>query len=285
MRSQVFRIFLRLKTTDVMKGDSMKIAYLGIDLLHPVLNALLKEGCEIMKIFTCPTDNVTEFNTDVRATAAELGIPLTMERFTASDLHKLSAEGCELIVCAGYYYRIPVSEVIPMVNVHPSPLPVGRGAWPMPLIIKKSLPMGGVTIHKMTSEFDCGDILLQESFSIGNEETLQTYMEKLYRYIPEMVRRLVRELPELLTAAVPQGEGEYWPNPDEEEWTVAPDMDVEEADRILRAFYGYECIYRTSEERVELIGARAETGDREGHRFPLRDGYICAESARILREK
>lgn len=260
----------------------MKVVYLGIDLLHPVLCSLLQEGCDVMKIFTCPTDNITEFNTDVTATAAARGIPLTLERITRKDLEELQEAGCELVVCAGYYYHVPVLDGVPMVNVHPSPLPLGRGAWPMPLIIKKGLPSGGVTMHKMTEDLDCGDILLRESFPIRENETLQTYMEQLFQFIPLMVHRLVTGLPELLMRAVPQGEGEYWTNPVEEDWTVTPEMDVEDADRILRAFYGYECIYKTSRERVELIGGRSRKGDPEGHVFPVRGGYICAERIRML---
>ncbi len=261
----------------------MKIAYLGIDMLCSVLDALLRENCEIMKIFTCPTDNVTEFNTKVTETAADRGIPLTFDRITMQDLEELRAAGCGLVVCAGYYYRVPILEGMLMVNVHPSPLPVGRGAWPMPLIIKNRLPFGGVTFHKMTEEFDRGDILMREVFPIREDETLQTYMERLSALVPEMAGRLVRELPRLLKEAVPQGEGDYWPNPGEEEWTVTPEMDAEEADRILRAFYGYECIYRTKWERIELIGGRAEKGEPEGHVFPVKDGYICAERIRMLR--
>ena len=64
----------------------MKTAYLGIDLLKPVLDALLAEGCEMLKLFTCPVDNVTEFNTAVIQTAEGRGIPYTLSRITAADL-------------------------------------------------------------------------------------------------------------------------------------------------------------------------------------------------------
>lgn len=265
-----------------MHKKKMKTAYIGIDILYPVLEALLQEGCQLMKVFTCQTDNVTEFNTAVTEAARKQKIPLQYDRITREDLEQLKTEGCELIVCAGYYYRIPIIEGIPMINVHPSPLPLGKGAWPMPLIIKKELPFGGVAMHKMTEKFDSGEILLEETFPIRKEETLQTYMEQLASCIPDMVHRLVTELPELLQAAVPQEEGEYWPNPNEEEWTVTPDMEVEEADRILRAFYGYECIYQSEDGRFELIKGRARRGKQENCPFPVRGGYLYAERVRQL---
>ena len=138
----------------------MRIAYLGIDLLKPVLDALLREGCRVLKLFTCPVDNVTEFNTAALQTARERGIPYTRERITAADLDELAAQGCELLVCAGYYYRVPVTDAFPMVNFHPTPLPVGRGSWPMPRLILEGAGLGGVTAHKMAADFDTGDILL-----------------------------------------------------------------------------------------------------------------------------
>lgn len=260
----------------------MKIAYLGIDLLKSALDALLGEGCEILKLFTCPTDNVTEFNTGVIQTARARGIPYTLGRLTAGDLDELARAGCELLVCAGYYYRAPITDAFPMVNFHPTALPVGRGSWPMPRLILEGAELGGVTAHKMAAEFDTGDILLQETFPLSAGEDHQTYMEKVSGQIPAMVHALVHSLPSLLANARPQGPGEYWPLPREEDWTVTPDMDAAQADLILRAFYGYECVYREGARRTELIGGRAVPGGAPGQRFPLRDGYIAADRIRAL---
>ena len=260
----------------------MKIAYLGIDLLKPVLDALLNEGCRVLKLFTCPVDNVTEFNTAVIRTAERVGIPYTLDRITAAGLEELADQGCQLLVCAGYYYRAPVTGAFPMVNFHPTPLPVGRGSWPMPRLILEQAEFGGVTAHKMAADFDTGDILLQERFPLDGREDHRSYMEKVYEKVPGMVRALVRSLPETLANARPQGQGEYWPLPTEADWTVTPDMDAARADRILRAFYGYECVYRDGDRKIELTGGRVTPGEPAGQPFPVQGGYISADSARPL---
>ena len=260
----------------------MKTAYLGIDLLKPVLDALLAEGCQVLKLFTCPVDNVTEFNTAVIQTAEERGIPYTLSRVTAADLDELAGAGCELLVCAGYYYRAPITDAFPMVNFHPTPLPVGRGSWPMPRLILEGAEFGGITAHKMAADFDTGEILLRERFPLAEREDHQTYMEKVCEKIPGMVHQLVNDLPQVLANARPQGAGEYWPLPREEDWTVTPDMDAAQADLILRAFYGYECVYRDGERRTELIGGRLIPGDRLGQPFPVRGGYLTADKIREL---
>lgn len=260
----------------------MKIAYLGIDLLKPVLDALLDEGCEVLKLFTCPVDNVTETNTAVIRAAEERGIPYTLDRITVVDLEELAGAGCELLVCAGYYYRAPITDAFPMVNFHPTPLPVGRGSWPMPRLILERAEQGGVTAHKMAAEFDVGEILLQEKFPLARREDHQTYMEKVYEQAPAMVHKLVNNLPGVLANARPQGKGEYWPMPTEKDWTVTPDMDAARADLILRAFYGYECVYRDGGRRTELVGGRLTPGGGAGKPFPVRGGYITAPQIRTL---
>jgi len=260
----------------------MKIAYLGIDLLKPVLDALLAEGCRVLKLFTCPVDNVTECNTAVIRAAEGRGIPYTLDRITAADLDSLAARGCQLLVCAGYYYRAPITDAFPMVNFHPTPLPVGRGSWPMPKLILDGAEFGGVTAHRMAADFDTGDILLQERFPLDRREDHQTYMEKVWERIPAMVHTLVNELPRVLADARPQGAGEYWPLPREEDWTVTPDMEAARAGRILRAFYGYECVYRDGTRKTELIGGRLIPGDPAGQPFPVRGGYIAADKIRAL---
>lgn len=260
----------------------MKIAYLGIDMLYPVLISLLGSDCEILKIFTCPTDNVTEYNTRVIQSAENYRIPYTVQRITKTDMKMLSEKGCVLLICAGYYYRIPVTKAFPMVNFHPSPLPLGRGPWPMPWIILKGLAQGGITAHKIVEELDAGDILLQETFAVDSDETLVTYMDKVSEKIPGMVERLLKDLSKLWENARPQGQGIYWDSPTPDQWTVKARMPVTEADRILRAFYGYECIYEKEGHLTELIGGRAIFGGDGRHEFSLRGGYIEAQKKRKL---
>ena len=175
----------------------MKAAYIGIDLLYPALPALAEAGCEIMKIFTCNTDNITEFNTRICGYAYENGIPLQKEPVRKEDLCELLDAGCELVLCGGYYFRLPVLEELRMVNIHPSLLPVGRGAWPMPVTIRKGLSYSGVTFHKLTEALDAGDILLQQRFPVSPGETLQSLTAKQQALLPRMVGTLCRELDEL----------------------------------------------------------------------------------------
>jgi len=156
---------------------------------------------------------------------------------------------------------------------------LGRGSWPMPLLILRGYPEGGVTLHKMTARFDEGDIVMQRRFALGSGETLESYMEKVYVALADMLPAFLRDPVGLCEGAKPQGKGEYWPLPTADEMTVTADMTFAEADRILRAFLGFECLYRGKGQVLELLRARAVKQRREGYAYlPLADGFIECES-------
>ncbi len=254
----------------------MKIAYIGIDLFFCVLESLDGLGCEIGEIFTCKTDNITEFNTQICDYAKEHNIPCKLTRITAEDIERLKKEKYDFAICAGYYFKIPADTGFPIVNVHPSLLPIGRGSWPMPQTILKGMKKSGVTIHKIAEGFDTGDILLQREFELTNDETLETFMKKAYSLIPQMISELVQNFDRLYANAIPQTEGDYWEAPTDEDMTVTADMTVKQADLILRAFLGYECIYEEKNETCKIIGGRAYIGTAtdKDNVIPIKDGYI-----------
>ena len=165
----------------------MKIAYIGIDLFFDALLHLEELGCEIAEIFTCNTDNVTEFNVKILEFADIHNIHCKTERITREDIERLKDKGCDFAVCAGYYFRIPADSDFPVVNIHPSLLPIGRGSWPMPQTILRGMEKSGVTIHKIAEGFDTGDVLLQREFALEKNETLVSFMEKVYALLPEML--------------------------------------------------------------------------------------------------
>ncbi|RKM60545.1 hypothetical protein D6855_07495 [Butyrivibrio sp. CB08] len=270
----------------------MKAACVGIDILYPVLTSLYDTGCEIIKVFTCKTDNITEFNTKTVSFAKEHNIPIQMERITQDDLYDLVAMGCDFVLVGGYYHVIPVIEELRIVNTHPAYLPLGRGAWPMPLTIIKGLTESGITMHRMTKGLDEGDIILREKIPVyPDTDNLITLTERQNTLIPAMVRQLVSDFDNLWDNATPQDNSiaEYWEMPEKEDYTVRDTDSFEKADLILRAFYSYECYYidtKTGQE-YELIGATAHKGEPEDaagiqNFFSIEGGYISSPKARCI---
>lgn len=251
----------------------MKTAFAGFDLMFPAMEALAEKS-EMIKLFTCSVDGVYETNNRVISLAEKLGIPYTLGRITREDIDELLDAGCEMLVSAGYYYLIPVDDRLPAVNIHPSLLPYGRGAWPMPLAILDRLPESGVTVHKTEKSFDTGDILLQRRFEIAEDETLESFMGKVNSLLPGMMDELTGDFENLYRNARVQGAGEYQTQPDPADHVLSADSDFEYADRVLRAFYGFPCYYDDGMKTDEIVFKRAYKGDNTGRKYPINGGYI-----------
>ena len=224
----------------------MRIAYLGYDILMPCLTALEESGCTVMEVFSFPTDGEFEFNREVRAFAGDRGLPFTEAPIRPEDLHRLKEAGCRAVISAGYLYRVPVDGSLPIVNVHPTLLPEGRGPWPLPVTILRGLTESGVTLHKMDAGFDTGDILLQRSFPVDPaSENLETLTARVRTTAAGLCRELAADFDRIWAAGRPQGEGSWWPSPRKPDYTITRETPPEEAERILRAFYGFDCYLDT----------------------------------------
>src|SRR5712692_2066860 len=113
----------------------MKFAFAGIDFLGGVLDGLVGAGWTPIKLFSRPCDGVYDHNEAVIAQARRFRVPIQMSRLLPGDLEALhAAHGRDwALVVAGYPWRITgwKSRVRYALNIHPSPLPTGRGPYPL----------------------------------------------------------------------------------------------------------------------------------------------------------
>ena len=123
----------------------------------------------------------------------------------------------------------------------------------MPVTILKGLLQSGVTLHKMEKELDSGDILLQKAFDITKTDNLETITETICKIASELCEKMVGNFDFFWNNAKPQGEYEYWPEPPKEDYTITPSTPPEMTERILRAFYGFECCLQISEFKEMCI--------------------------------
>ena len=113
----------------------------------------------------------------VATEARDLGIHLLQpERLRSGPvLEELSALRPDLLVTVAYGRIVPraLLDLPPLgaINLHPSLLPLYRGASPIQAAIADGASTTGVTIAYMTEELDAGDIVLQREVAIGPEET------------------------------------------------------------------------------------------------------------------
>jgi methionyl-tRNA formyltransferase len=222
----------------------VKIAYCGYDFFHACLNELLACEHDVYRVFTFPCDNRFNFNQYVRAICRKHNLPLSEERIDAGTVKELEAAGCELIITAGYKYKIPdlTACAIKGINIHPALLPVGRGIWPLPWTILTGQTQSGITIHKLSETYDAGDILAQQHFSLHSNERLESLSAKLQLMAPDIVRNVIQDFVRYWDNALPQtGNVIEWGMPARHQRTLNWQNGVEELDRVCRAFGKFGC--------------------------------------------
>lgn len=120
--------------------------------------------------------------TPAKQAALERGLRvLTPERLRpfADDVRALVPDG---FVVASYGKIVPqvLLDVVPIAfNVHPSLLPLFRGATPLQSAIRDGRAETGVTIIAMDAGMDTGDVLLQEPSPLGATETYGELHDRL----------------------------------------------------------------------------------------------------------
>jgi methionyl-tRNA formyltransferase len=151
---------------------------------EPTFEALLSGPHPIVGLVTQPDRAVGQERGSTRQTgkgmkaiAEEKGVPVYQPESinTPEGVAKLREWGAELLVVAAYGQILSkeVLEAAPHggINVHGSLLPKYRGAAPVAWAIYHGEKQTGVTIIRMTTGLDAGDMLAQEAIDIGEEET------------------------------------------------------------------------------------------------------------------
>ncbi|MGU3536894.1 methionyl-tRNA formyltransferase [Methylobacterium sp. A54F] len=246
----------------------MKFAFAGIDFLGGVFEALIEAGWTPIKLFTRPCDALYDHNEAVVARARRHRIPMQLSRMRPADLAALSqAHGRDwALVVAGYPWLVTGwrPHAAYGLNIHPSPLPTGRGPYPLFQAIAEGYESWGVTAHVLAEEgFDTGDILAQDLFPLSPAETHESLLARC-----QMAGRrlalgpIARELPARWRRPEPQGDGSYWPRVTDADRTLDFRQPVEAVLRRVRAFGAIETIARLGETRVYVAAAE---GWREAH--------------------
>ena len=231
--------------------DPMKIAYCGYDFFSACLTGLISRGFDVYRVFTYECDNRFTFNQYVLEIAGRHGIPLGKQPIDGEIIAGLADEGCNILITAGYQYKIPPLEGtgIKGINIHPSLLPIGRGVWPLTPTILTQQENTGVSIHKLTETFDAGDLLAQEKLSVSRDENLESLSCKVQILAARMLVDLMEDFEERWASARPQGPGgSYWPMPSLEDRSIQWTMNVAEISRISRACGKFGCFTRFNEK-------------------------------------
>ena len=245
----------------------MRFAITATDRYLGVFEAFLNAGWKPVKLFTAPVDNRMSHNKEVIKKAQTLEIPIQLSRLQDIDLEDLKNRGCEILIVASYQWRIgDWGRYLPYaVNFHPSPLPAGRGPYPLIKAVLDGWDHWGVTCHKLASKLDAGDILAQERFPLAGDECHESIDIKTRLAARKLAARVAARFEPLWHAASPQGEGSYWKLHSDADRMLDFNQPVADILRRIRAFGEHECVARV---RDRVVFIRRAIGWQETHDLP-----------------
>jgi len=89
----------------------------------------------------------------------------------------------DLVVLAGFMRILTptFTSNIKAINIHPSLLPLFKGANAIEKSFESSEKEGGISVHYVSDELDGGKIILQKSFLKSNDETAESFKKKVQK--------------------------------------------------------------------------------------------------------
>lgn len=168
----------------------MKIVYMGTpDFAVPPLGALVKAGYEVAAVVTQPDKpkgrGKTLLPTPVKEEAMKHDIPVyqPLKVRDPEFVEVLKNLAPDMIVVAAFGQIIP-KEILDMpkygcINIHASLLPKYRGAAPIQQAVIDGEKESGVTIMKMGTGLDTGDMISQAAVTLREDETGGSLFDRL----------------------------------------------------------------------------------------------------------
>ena len=206
-----------MTTNDPGKFTDLRIVFMGTpEFAVASLDALVKAGCTIVGVITAP-DKPAGRGMEIQQSAVKkyavennLHILQPEKLKNPEFLEELRSLKADLqIVVAFRMLPEAVWNMPPMgsVNLHGSLLPQYRGAAPINWAVINGEKETGVTTFRLKHEIDTGDILLQQRFPIGENETAGEVHDKMKDIGAQLLVKTIRGLAEGTIQELPQDPG------------------------------------------------------------------------------
>ncbi len=192
----------------------LRIVFMGTpEFAVASLDALVKAGCQVVGVVTSPDKpagrGMQLQQSAVKKYAVENNLPV-LQPLKLKDpvfINELTALKADLQVVVAFR-MLPelVWNMPPMgtINLHGSLLPQYRGAAPINWAVINGEKETGVTTFKLKHEIDTGDILLQESFPISEQDTAGTIHDRMKEIGASLLVKTVTGLAEGTLTETPQ---------------------------------------------------------------------------------
>ncbi len=291
--------------------DSPRIIFMGTpEFAVASLDTLIKADFNIIAVITAPDKpagrgmQLTE--TAVKKYAAAHGLKiLTPEKLKApSFLDELQSLNADLQVVVAFR-MLPelVWNMPPMgtINLHGSLLPQYRGAAPINWAVINGEKETGVTTFKLKHEIDTGDILLQESFLIGADETAGDIHDRMKDIGAALLVKTVQGISDGSLSEMPQDKQQtlyHAPKIFTETCKIDWNKPVNEIYNLIRGLSPYPTAFTYIDDKMLKIykaqkllttplsePGNMETDNKTFIRFSGIDGYILLKEIQLEGKK
>ena len=118
------------------------------------------------------------------------------ESFDAALVSKIKEISPRLVVMAGFMRILTnvFTSQIEAINLHPSLLPLFKGANAIEESFGSGMRVGGVTVHYVDSTLDGGKIIDQKCVRIEESDTLESFRSKIQRAEHELLPAVITKL-------------------------------------------------------------------------------------------
>lgn len=274
------------------------------------LDALVQSGANIMAVITAPDKpagrgmKLTE--SAVKKYAVEKGLNILQPEKLKDPafIESLKALNADLQIVVAFRMLPEVIWNMPplgTINVHGSLLPQYRGAAPINWAVINGEKETGVTTFKLKHEIDTGDILLQESFPIGENETAGEMHNRMKETGAQLLVKTVKGIADGSIKEVPQPPSavlKHAPKIFTETCRIDWNKPVDEVYNLIRGLAPYPTaftylhektlkIFKAHKEKSKPSVAPGEqqTDGKKMLRFACTDGYIYAEEVQMEGKK
>lgn len=224
----------------------MKLVYFGSDVFLSCFEYFLREH-EILALYTYHNDEDYFSEYAIVEQAKCNGIPVHYEDITKERICQyFNDDGCELLFLAEYDRILPIPDELANfrgINTHSSLLPQGRSYYPIESAMALALARTGVTMHKITSKVDCGDILAQRTIPITDDmDSIDLYL-LCAAQAREMLEPLMAQLDVLWSSSCAQETHQpYWYRPEQSARTILHHMTRQKAQELFRCYNAMTCL-------------------------------------------
>lgn len=253
----------------------LDIIYAGTpEFAVPALESLLAGGYRVSAVYTQPDRPAGRGRkltpSPVKRCALDHGIEIRQPvNFRAvEELEALQSPRADLMVVAAYGLLLPAAVLqtprLGCINLHASLLPRWRGASPIQQAILAGDSRSGITLMKMDTGLDTGELVASRATDIDPEWSAGELEAVLAPLAAELLLDTLEDIEPALRAALPQDDSLacYAPRLDKSEAEVDWSKSRESLLREIRAFNPWPVSYtRLGDDNLRLWRAAAASGD------------------------